>query len=145
MSKEKSPFATIEEAIKDIQQGRMIIIVDDEDRENEGDLTVASEKVTADQINFMAKFGRGLICLTLTEERSMAARTSPPASLPLTAPRPSNSPWTRPLCLKTSTALATFFRCERARAACWCAPAKRKPPSISPGWPASPPRASSAR
>jgi 3,4-dihydroxy 2-butanone 4-phosphate synthase/GTP cyclohydrolase II len=69
MSKEKSPFATIEEAIKDIQQGRMIIIVDDEDRENEGDLTVASEKVTADQINFMAKFGRGLICLTLTEER----------------------------------------------------------------------------
>ena len=68
-NKKDSPFSTIEEAIEDIRQGRMIIIVDDEDRENEGDLTVASEKITPDQINFMAKFGRGLICLTLTEER----------------------------------------------------------------------------
>ena len=69
MSKGKSPFASIQEAIEDIRQGRMIIIVDDEDRENEGDLTVAAEKVTPEQINFMAKFGRGLICLTLTAER----------------------------------------------------------------------------
>ncbi len=69
MSKGKSPFASIKEAIEDIRQGRMIIIVDDEDRENEGDLTVASEKVTPDQINFMARYGRGLICLALTSQR----------------------------------------------------------------------------
>jgi 3,4-dihydroxy 2-butanone 4-phosphate synthase/GTP cyclohydrolase II len=62
------PVSTIEEAIKDIKEGRMIILVDDEDRENEGDLTMAAEKVTPDAINFMAKYGRGLICLTLTGE-----------------------------------------------------------------------------
>ncbi len=63
-------FSTIEEAIADIQQGKMIVIVDDEDRENEGDLMVAAEKTTPKIINFMAKFGRGLICLTLTESRT---------------------------------------------------------------------------
>lgn len=63
------PFATIPEAIEDIRQGRMIIVVDDEDRENEGDLTMAAEKVTPEAINFMAKYGRGLICLPMTEER----------------------------------------------------------------------------
>jgi 3,4-dihydroxy 2-butanone 4-phosphate synthase/GTP cyclohydrolase II len=63
-------FSTIEEAIADIQQGKMIVIVDDEDRENEGDLMVAAEKTTPEIINFMAKFGRGLICLTLTESRT---------------------------------------------------------------------------
>ncbi|MCC7202929.1 MAG: 3,4-dihydroxy-2-butanone-4-phosphate synthase [Nitrospirae bacterium] len=60
---------SIEEAIEDIRQGRMVILVDDEDRENEGDLVMAAEKVTPEAINFMAKFGRGLICLTLTAER----------------------------------------------------------------------------
>lgn len=64
-----SPFATIEQAIEEIRRGRMVIVVDDEDRENEGDLTIAAEKVTPDAINFMARYGRGLICLTLTEER----------------------------------------------------------------------------
>ena len=59
----------IEEALDDIRQGKMVILVDDEDRENEGDLTMAAEKVTPDAINFMAKYGRGLICLSLTEER----------------------------------------------------------------------------
>ena len=63
-------FSTIEEAIADIQQGKMIVIVDDEDRENEGDLMVAAEMATPELINFMAKFGRGLICLTLTERRT---------------------------------------------------------------------------
>lgn len=62
-------FATVPEAVEEIRQGRMIIIVDDEDRENEGDLCCAAEKVTPDIINFMAKHGRGLICLSLTEER----------------------------------------------------------------------------
>jgi 3,4-dihydroxy 2-butanone 4-phosphate synthase/GTP cyclohydrolase II len=60
---------TIEEAVEVIRQGRMVILVDDEDRENEGDLTMAAEKVTPEAINFMTKFGRGLICLSLTEER----------------------------------------------------------------------------
>ncbi|MDH5406945.1 MAG: 3,4-dihydroxy-2-butanone-4-phosphate synthase, partial [Candidatus Aminicenantes bacterium] len=63
------PFATIEEAIKDIKAGKIVIVVDDEDRENEGDLTIAAEKVTPDAINFMATHGRGLICLPMTRER----------------------------------------------------------------------------
>ena len=63
-------FSAIEEAIADIQQGKMIVIVDDEDRENEGDLMVAADMATPELINFMAKFGRGLICLTLTESRT---------------------------------------------------------------------------
>ena len=63
-------FSSIEEAIADIQRGKMIVIVDDEDRENEGDLMVAAEMATPELINFMAKFGRGLICLTLTESRT---------------------------------------------------------------------------
>src|SRR5216110_2647955 len=62
-------FATVEEAVEEIRQGRMIVLVDDEDRENEGDLTMAAEKITPEAINFMAKFGRGLICLALTEQR----------------------------------------------------------------------------
>jgi len=62
-------FATVEEALAEIQQGRMIVLVDDADRENEGDLTMAAEKVTPEAINFMAKHGRGLICLALAEER----------------------------------------------------------------------------
>jgi len=63
-------FSSIEEAIKDVREGKMIVIVDDEDRENEGDLMIAAEKATPELINFMARFGRGLICLTLTEERT---------------------------------------------------------------------------
>ena len=63
------PVARIEEAVEDIRQGKMVILVDDEDRENEGDLTMAAEKVTPEAINFMAKYGRGLICLTMTSER----------------------------------------------------------------------------
>jgi 3,4-dihydroxy 2-butanone 4-phosphate synthase / GTP cyclohydrolase II len=63
------PLATIEEAVEEIRDGRMIIIVDDEDRENEGDLVCAAEKVTPEIINFMAIHGRGLICLPLTEDR----------------------------------------------------------------------------
>src|SRR4030042_579391 len=59
----------IEQALEDIRQGKMVILVDDEDRKNEGDLTMAAEKVTSEAINFMAKYGRGLICLSLTEER----------------------------------------------------------------------------
>ncbi len=73
-------FNTIEEAIEDIKAGKMIIMVDDEDRENEGDLVCAAEKVTPEIINFMAKYGRGLICLALTPERCEELQ------LPLMAP-----------------------------------------------------------
>ncbi len=62
------PHITIEKAIEDIKAGRMVILVDDEDRENEGDLTMAAEAVTPEAINFMAKYGRGLICLSMTGE-----------------------------------------------------------------------------
>ena len=67
--KARSPFSPIEVAIEAFRQGRMIIVVDDEDRENEGDLTIAAEKVTPEVINFMAREGRGLICMPMTEER----------------------------------------------------------------------------
>jgi 3,4-dihydroxy 2-butanone 4-phosphate synthase/GTP cyclohydrolase II len=63
------PFATIPDAIEAIRAGRMVVVVDDEDRENEGDLTIAAEKVTPDAINFMATHGRGLVCLALEPER----------------------------------------------------------------------------
>jgi len=64
-----APFTDVSNAIEEIRAGRMIVVVDDEDRENEGDLTLAAEKVTPEAINFMAKFGRGLVCLAMTEER----------------------------------------------------------------------------
>ena len=69
MSTTKIQLNTIEEAIEDIRQGKVIIVVDDEDRENEGDFLAAAEKVTPEMINFMATHGRGLICAPLTESR----------------------------------------------------------------------------
>ncbi len=64
------PFTDVPGAIAEIRAGRMVVVVDDEDRENEGDLTLAADHVTPEAINFMARYGRGLICLTLTEETS---------------------------------------------------------------------------
>jgi 3,4-dihydroxy 2-butanone 4-phosphate synthase/GTP cyclohydrolase II len=72
-----SPFTDVPGALAEIQAGRMIVVVDDEDRENEGDLTLAAEFVTPEAINFMARYGRGLICLTLTEERADYLRLLP--------------------------------------------------------------------
>jgi 3,4-dihydroxy 2-butanone 4-phosphate synthase/GTP cyclohydrolase II len=72
-----SPFTDVPGALEEIKAGRMIVVVDDEDRENEGDLTLAAECVTPEAINFMAKYGRGLICLTLTEERADYLRLGP--------------------------------------------------------------------
>jgi 3,4-dihydroxy 2-butanone 4-phosphate synthase/GTP cyclohydrolase II len=72
-----SSFADVPTAIEEIRAGRMIVVVDDEDRENEGDLTLAAEKVTPEAINFMAKFGRGLVCLAMTEERLDYLRLGP--------------------------------------------------------------------
>jgi 3,4-dihydroxy 2-butanone 4-phosphate synthase/GTP cyclohydrolase II len=67
--RKKTPFSTIEEAVDAIRAGRPVIVIDDEDRENEGDLTVAAERITPDHINFMARYGRGLICMPMTGER----------------------------------------------------------------------------
>jgi 3,4-dihydroxy 2-butanone 4-phosphate synthase/GTP cyclohydrolase II len=69
MSSTRSAFATIDEAIEDIRQGKMVVVCDDENRENEGDLTMAAQFITPEAVNFMAKEGRGLICLALTPER----------------------------------------------------------------------------
>ena len=74
------PFTDVPTAIEEIRAGRMIVVVDDEDRENEGDLTLAAEKVTPEAINFMAKFGRGLVCLAMTEERLEHLRIGPMTS-----------------------------------------------------------------
>jgi len=71
------PFTDVPGAVAEIRAGRMVVVVDDEDRENEGDLTLAAEHVTPEAINFMARFGRGLICLTLTEERADHLRLFP--------------------------------------------------------------------
>jgi 3,4-dihydroxy 2-butanone 4-phosphate synthase/GTP cyclohydrolase II len=89
--KTRSPFATIEEALEDIRQGKMVVVCDDEDRENEGDLTMAGQFATPEAVNFMAKEGRGLICLSLTPERCgelgldlMAAKNESPFETPFT-------------------------------------------------------------
>src|ERR1043165_8538657 len=79
------PFATIQEAVEEFRAGHMVIIVDDEDRENEGDLACAAEKVTPEIINFMAKYGRGLICLPMTPERLDALQ------IPLQMPEAENT------------------------------------------------------
>src|SRR5512134_1441327 len=71
------PLSRIEDALGDIRAGKMIILVDDEDRENEGDLTLAAEFVTPEAINFMARHGRGLICLSLTEEKARQLQLPP--------------------------------------------------------------------
>ena len=70
MSTSRERTGRVQAGIEDIRAGKMVILVDDEDRENEGDLTMAADKVTPEAINFMAKYGRGLICLTLTEEKA---------------------------------------------------------------------------
>ncbi len=71
------PFTDVPTAINEVRAGRMIVVVDDEDRENEGDLTLAAEKVSPEAINFMAKYGRGLVCLAMTEERLDHLRIGP--------------------------------------------------------------------
>src|SRR5256885_11485497 len=88
----KAPFTDVETALAEIRAGRMIVVVDDEDRENEGDLTMAAEKITPEAINFMARFGRGLVCVAMTEERldplripPMTAENTPPAGTPFCA------------------------------------------------------------
>src|SRR5215475_12702152 len=106
-------FATIEEAIGDIQEGRIVIIVDDEDRENEGDLMIAAEKVTPEAINFMATYGRGLICLAMMGHRLDELH------IPLMVSDHSNtSPYTTAFCVSVearrnvSTGISAFDRAQ---------------------------------
>ena len=77
MSREHFKFSAVEDAIKDFQKGKIVIVVDDEDRENEGDFVFAAEKCTAEGINFMAKHGRGIICVALTEQRARELSLDP--------------------------------------------------------------------
>jgi 3,4-dihydroxy 2-butanone 4-phosphate synthase / GTP cyclohydrolase II len=105
----RTPFAPIEEAIQAIRAGRMVVVVDDEDRENEGDLTIAAENVTPEAINFMATHGRGLVCLALTPERLDALE------IPLEAPI-NSSPRETAMCIsidakaRTSTGISAADR-----------------------------------
>jgi len=69
MKKTMYKFNTIEEAIEDFREGKILIVIDDEDRENEGDFIMAATKVTPENVNFMAKYGRGLICVPMRQER----------------------------------------------------------------------------
>jgi hypothetical protein len=130
------PFATIPEALDDFRAGKMLVVVDDEDRENEGDLTMAAELVTPEAINFMATHGRGLICLALSAQRcdelglplmsaqntsrfgtafteSMRWKVSPREFPPPTARTPFAWPWIRKRLRATLLALGIFFRCGR--------------------------------
>jgi len=129
------PFTDVPSALEEFRAGRMLVVVDDEDRENEGDLTLAAEKATPEAINFMAREGRGLVCLAMSEERLDHLRLGP-----MSAENTSTfgtafteSPRRDPA---TSPGPATYFRCARARAACWPAPGRPKQQSTSPAWPA---------
>ncbi|WP_368262470.1 3,4-dihydroxy-2-butanone-4-phosphate synthase, partial [Clostridium disporicum] len=73
-------FNSIEEAIEDIREGKIVVVIDDPDRENEGDLLMAAEKVTGEAINFMAKYGRGLICMPIEEKRAKELNIGPMVS-----------------------------------------------------------------
>ena len=137
----------------------MIVVVDDENRENEGDLTLAAEFVTPEAINFMARFGRGLICLALTEDRADHLRLRPMTEentsrfgTAFTESIESREGVTTGISahdrahtirvaidpnreLRTWRGRATYSRCVHAVAACWCVPGKRKRRSTWRGWP----------
>src|SRR5580704_10608576 len=116
MTERSAPFATVEQAVEEIRQGRMIVLVDDEDRENEGDLTMAAEKITPEAINFMTKYGRGLICLSLTEQRCDVLDLKPIAAHNTTA---FGTPFCEPIDAKrgTSTGVSAWDRATTILAA----------------------------
>ena len=165
----QTAFCDVETALEEIRAGRMIVVIDDEDRENEGDLTMAAEKITPDAINFMAKFGRGLVCLAMTEERleylrlgQMSAENTSNFGTAFTESIDAKDgvttgisaydrshtiqvaidPATRPSDLARPGHSSLF---ARAKAACWCARDRQKLPLTWRAWPAWFPPASSAR
>ncbi|MDH3283605.1 MAG: bifunctional 3,4-dihydroxy-2-butanone-4-phosphate synthase/GTP cyclohydrolase II [Acidobacteriota bacterium] len=109
-------FVSIEEALSEVRNGRIVVVVDDEDRENEGDLTVAAEKITAESINFMATHGRGLICLAMTDERLQEL------DVPLMVPE-NTTRFQTAFCVSiearhgTTTGISAADRCATVRAA----------------------------
>jgi hypothetical protein len=163
-----TPFATVEEAVEDIRNGRMVVVVDDPDRENEGDLVLAAQFATPEAVNFMATHARGLIA-SLTDERceelglppmaqrneaplgtasrspSRPARASRPASPRQTVRTRSRSRSIPSRSRTTSSSPATSFPCGRAMAVSSSAPARPRPRSTSPVSPACLLRAWSAR
>ena len=152
-------ISPIQDIIADIKAGKQVIVIDDEDRENEGDLILAADFVNAEQINFMAKHARGLICLTLTEDRCTQL------NLPLMVANNGSSHGTNfTLSIEAADGVTTgISAADRARtvqaavardarpadivqpghifplkartAACWCAPAIPRPAATSPRWP----------
>ena len=159
----------IEEAVEDIRNGKMVVVVDDPERENEGDLVVAAQFATAEAVNFMATHARGLICLCLTDERceelglpQMTQRNEARLGTAFTISVEAREGVTTgisaadrahtiqvaidpPRRRTTSSSPATSSRSARATAASSCAPARPRPPSTSRGSPGSPRPASSAR
>ena len=145
------PFTDVPGALAEVRAGRMIVVVDDEDRENEGDLVIAAEFVTPEAINFMAKHGRGLICLTLTEERADYLRLFPmtqqntsrfgtaftesiEAREGVTGRTPSGRRLRRVRPPPTWPAPATSSRCALAAVECWCALDRLRLRLIWRGW-----------
>ena len=152
-------ISPIQDIIADIRAGKMVILVDDEDRENEGDLIIAADYVTPEAINFMAKYGRGLICLTLTRERCQQL------DLPLMVTRNGTSYGTNfTVSIEAAEGVSTgisaadrartvrvavakhakaedlvqpghIFPLRRKMAACWCAPATPRPVVTWARWP----------
>src|SRR6476619_6197296 len=124
------PFVSIPEALEDLRAGRVLVVVDDEDRENEGDLTIAAERVTPEIVNFMATHGRGLVCLALTPERLEALE------IPLEVPKNSSVRETA-MCVsidargKTSTGISAADRAATILAV--LAPGTRPQDLLRPG------------
>lgn len=110
-------FATVEEALEEIRAGRMVIVVDDEDRENEGDLIMAAAKVSPEAVNFLVRHGRGLVCVPMPEER-LRALDLPPMVMPNTAKL--GTPFTISVdaVRNTTTGISAFDRAETIRALC---------------------------
>jgi 3,4-dihydroxy 2-butanone 4-phosphate synthase/GTP cyclohydrolase II len=129
----------IEAALEALRRGKMIILVDDEDRENEGDLCIAAEKVTPAAVNFMARFGRGLICLAMTDEKARSL------DLPLMVPEGQNASsfgTAFTVSIEAARGVSTGISAkDRAhtigpgRAACWCGQARPRARWTWPGWP----------
>ena len=157
---ETSPFSPVEEALDDVRQGKFVVVVDDPDRENEGDLVIAAQFATPEAINFMATHARGLICLSLTEERAdelglrpMTERNEAPLGTAFTVSIEAREGVTtghlrrRPLAhdpgrdqraeppRATSSSRATSSRCGPSPAASSSGSARPRPPSTSPASP----------
>ena len=164
-----SPISSIEDILEDARNGKPYILVDAEDRENEGDIIIPAQFATPDQINFMARHARGLICLAITAERARQLRLPPMSAenreslgtaftVSIEAKegvttgisaadraRTVQVPPIRPAAPTTTTRPVTSSRWSPVMAACWSAPATPRQPSTSRAWPASPRRGSSAR